>query len=98
MTFQRGEIRWAILLCLGLVVALYIPYIAGWMMTPPGYHYVWEVYNADEAAVYDAWMYQAMEGRWIFADLFTTEPQRPYFFNVFHLFWGKFSRDRKSVV
>lgn len=91
MTFQRGEIRWAIVLCLGLVVALYIPYIAGWMMTPPGYHYVWEVYNADEAAVYDAWMYQAMEGRWIFADLFTTEPQRPRFFNVFHLFWGKFS-------
>ncbi len=27
MTFQRGEIRWAIVLCLGLVVALYIPYI-----------------------------------------------------------------------
>jgi len=90
---KRTELRWAVLFALVVSLVLYLPYFAGYLLRPPGTHYVWEVYNADEAAVYESWLYQAMEGKWLLVDLFTTEPQpHPLFFNAYFVAFGKLAK------
>jgi hypothetical protein len=48
--------------------------------------------NPDEHNVYMSWMRQAADGKFLFLDLFTTEPQRAGFFHIFFLALGLAAR------
>ncbi len=46
----------------------------------------------DDAYVYHSWMRQAREGKWLFKDLFTTDPHTPFLFNLLFLLLGLIQR------
>ena len=62
-----------------------VPYLWGWLITPPGQVYTGFSFNVDDTAVYFSWMRQIEDGRFFLRNQFTTEPQRGVLFNLF--FW-----------
>lgn len=92
LRISKGELRWPIAISLLIVALTCLPYLFGWFITPPGYQYSGYLSNTDDQNVYLAYMRQAHDGRLVFTDQFTTEPQRPWFFHIFFLFLGVFSR------
>jgi len=90
---ERGELRWAAWFAAALMAATCLPYLFGIAATPPESRYMGFLSNPDEHNVYMGWMRQAMEGRWLFKDPFTTESQPGAgFFNVFFLALGWVAR------
>ncbi len=87
-----AELRWPLVFAAILIALTCLPYLFGWFITPPGYEYSGYLSNPDDHNVYLAYMRQAREGRLLFTDQFTTEPQKPWFFHSFFLTLGLFSR------
>ncbi|MBI3944438.1 MAG: hypothetical protein HY321_00815 [Armatimonadetes bacterium] len=81
------DFRWAALAAAAIVALSCAPYLFGWLLRPSDY--MWHVYNADDANVHLSWMRQAAEGRWLFTDRFTSEPQQPQFTHLLFLLLGK---------
>ncbi|MEA2552632.1 MAG: hypothetical protein QOJ65_808 [Fimbriimonadaceae bacterium] len=65
-----------------------VPTLANWRSTPPGSTYLGMQYNLDDHMVYAAWMRQAMDGRFLFDNRFTTEPQPGLTINLYFLVLG----------
>jgi len=84
--------RHLFLLVAFVVLTTWLPYLFGWWLTPPGTRYFWLIYNPDDQNVHLMWARQAMEGKWLFRDLFTTEPHPGLFTNLFSLLLGWFCR------
>lgn len=84
--------RRLLLLATAIVLTIWLPYIFGWWLTPPGMRYFWLIYNPDDQNVHLMWARQAMEGKVFFHDLFTTEPHPGLFTNLFSLLLGWFCR------
>lgn len=85
--------RWhLILLVTAIVLTTWLPYLFGWWLTPPNTRYFWLIYNPDDQNVHLMWARQAMEGKLLFHDLFTTEAHPGLFTNLFSLLLGWFCR------
>lgn len=84
--------RQLFLLITAIVFTTWLPYIFGWWLTPPETRYFWLIYNPDDQNVHLMWARQAMEGKFFFHDLFTTEPHPGLFTNLFSLLLGWFCR------
>ncbi len=81
-----------LLLVTAIVLTTWLPYLFGWWLTPPGTNYFWLIYNPDDQNVHLMWARQAMDGKFLFHDLFTTEPHPGLFTNLFSLLLGWFCR------
>lgn len=81
-----------LLLVAVIVLTTWLPYLFGWWLTPPGTNYFWLIYNPDDQNVHLMWARQAMDGKFLFRDLFTTEPHPGLFTNLFILLLGWFCR------
>jgi hypothetical protein len=92
LRLRKGELRWPMAVAGVIMAFTCLPYLFGWSITPPGFHYSGYLSNADEHNVYLAYMRQAHDGRQVFTDRFTTESQQPWFFHVFFLGLGIFAR------
>jgi len=69
-----------------------LPYLVGWLRTPPGLVYSGLVYNVDDSAVYLSWMDQARRGHFFLRNQFSTEAQKGVLFNLFFLLLGNVVR------
>ena len=73
------------------LLAISLPYLWALTTTPSGFVYGGLLYNPDDQNVHLAWARQAMDGRFFFRDLFTTENlngatpsgETPLFTNIF---------------
>jgi hypothetical protein len=78
---------------IALTVAItWLPYLFGWLITPPNMRYLWLVYNPDDQNVHLMWARQAMDGAWRFHDLYTTELHPGLFVHLYALALGWFCR------
>ncbi|MCX6343402.1 MAG: hypothetical protein NTU72_13620 [Fimbriimonadales bacterium] len=71
---------------IALIVAL--PTLMGLLMQPIGFAYLGIQYNFDDHMVYAGWMRQAMEGRLLFENRFTTIDQPGLTLNIWFLVLG----------
>ncbi|NIM05746.1 MAG: hypothetical protein GTO55_05880, partial [Armatimonadetes bacterium] len=92
LRLEKKELRWPLAVALVIIALTCLPYLFGWAITPPGFRYSGYLSNPDDHNVYFSYMRQAHDGSLVFVDQFTTEPQRPWFFHVFFLSLGLFSR------
>jgi hypothetical protein len=79
-----------------LVLAITLPYLWAWAVTPQDGVYGGLLYNPDDQNVHLAWARQARDGHYFFRDLFTTESlsngERPLFTNLYCVAIGLISR------
>ena len=87
-----GEWRWPAAVAAAVMGCTLLPYLLGWLLTPPGHVYGGWLASPDEHNVYLSWIRQARDGHPVFYNLFTTEPQKPYFFNLYLLVLGLVAR------
>lgn len=69
-----------------------LPYLLVWWYTPLNGFFPGVLYTADDHGVYFSWMRQAADGRLLFRNLFTTEPQQGAYFHLLFLLLGWLSR------
>lgn len=74
-----------------LLLAL-LPALYAVMQAPDGLHYLGFEYNTDDHMVYAAWMRQAMEGRLLMDNRFTTEPQPSLTIHLYFFLLGQIAR------
>ncbi len=67
--------RFVLYLALAAVGLAALPGLISALMAPEGSTYIGHVYNTDDHMVYAAWMRQAMEGRLLFDNRFSVDPQ-----------------------
>jgi hypothetical protein len=84
--------RWAAILAAVFMLLTCLPYLFGLAIRPSGYYYSGLLTNPDDHNVYLSYMRQAHDGRLLFTDQFTTEPQRGLMLDVFWLALGLFAR------
>ncbi|MBS1705951.1 MAG: hypothetical protein JST40_08760 [Armatimonadetes bacterium] len=65
-----------------------IPSLVALLSTPTGGRWIGYQYNTDDHMVYAAWMRQAIDGRWLFDNRFTTDSQPGLTFNIWFLVLG----------
>lgn len=77
--------RFAFWLGVSLVILTSLPYLYGWLRTPPGHVYTGvHALASGDMAVYGSYIEQVRDGRWLFVDLFTSEwPQR----SILNVLW-----------
>ena len=93
MTSSRdSSLRWAQLIALGAVVAAFLPYLCGYLHTPPGMRYMGFADHPYDQNSYLSRIEQAKEGKFFIRRDFTLEPQRPLFFNPFTWTLGVLAR------
>ncbi len=80
------------LFALATVIIVLIPAVLGYVSPPPGSRYLGYQYNLDDHMVYSAWMRQAMDGRFLFEDRFTTDPQPGLTAHLYFWTLGQFGR------
>ncbi|MDP3770828.1 MAG: polyprenol monophosphomannose synthase, partial [bacterium] len=87
------ERRFAVWLGVSLIILTSLPYLYGWLRTPPDHVYTGvHALASGDMAVYGSYIEQIRDGRWTFVDLFTSEwPQRS-FLNIFWLPVGLIAR------
>ncbi|MBX3112910.1 MAG: hypothetical protein KF857_13000 [Fimbriimonadaceae bacterium] len=86
---RAGLIRRYTLLFAGAAVVLaFLPTLFALVTAPPNTLYLGHQTNVDDHMVYAAWMRQAMEGRILFDNRFTTDPQPGLTFHVYFLLLG----------
>lgn len=84
-TTKRFVLYWA----LGCAVVSLIPFLIGLSKASSGTEtYLGYQYNTDDHMVYSAWMRQAMDGRLLFDNRFTTDPQPGLTVHVYFLVLG----------
>lgn len=74
-THDPDILKFAKRLALVLVFVSALPSLVAWLTVPTGSLYVGSAFNTDDHMVYAAWMKQAMEGRFLFENRFTTDAQ-----------------------
>jgi hypothetical protein len=81
-------------LILGAVAALLaaLPAFLGWFSTPDGALHLQQQTALDDQMVYAAWMQQAMQGRFLFENLFAVDPQPGLTFHLYFLLLGQVAR------
>ncbi|MGQ9523807.1 MAG: hypothetical protein ACUVTZ_03105 [Armatimonadota bacterium] len=86
--------RWVWLTAAVFALATTVPFLYGWLCTPPGYVFLWRssANNSVDMYQYLSWVRQAAEGKWLFEDLYTTEPHRPALFHLLFLLMGLLAR------
>ncbi|MGQ9737519.1 MAG: hypothetical protein ACUVRT_06320 [Armatimonadota bacterium] len=85
ITTEQAADRKAWTLILAVVLFTLLPYLFGaWLAL--GRKYFWINHNIDDNCVYLAWIRQAQEGHFFFANRFTTDPQPRLSTNLF--FWA----------
>ncbi|MEI7905255.1 MAG: hypothetical protein WCI43_07575 [Candidatus Firestonebacteria bacterium] len=87
---QNSILIWIFAILLALASAL--PYFAMNSGTPSGSVYMGSIGNGFDQASYLAWIKQGAEGKLLFSDNYTTEPQSGAFFHPFFLVCGWFVR------
>lgn len=87
-----SELRWPAVFAAVVMALTCLPYLYGLLIRPPGAYYSGLLTNPDEHNVYLAYMKQAVEGRWLLLDPFTSEPQSGRVLNVFFLKLGLLCR------
>jgi arabinosyltransferase C len=89
---SRSDKRFLIGLIVLAVLFAAIPSIVGLMGTPPGGAYLGYQYNTDDHMVYSAWMRQAMDGRFLMDNRFTTDAQPSLTINIYFFILGNLAR------
>jgi len=84
LTLFRAYTKWMALL---LSVLILLPTLIGLALKPAGL-YLGIQYNFDDHMVYAGWMRQAMEGRFLFENRFTTDPQPGLTLHLYFLVLG----------
>ncbi|MDH4388792.1 MAG: hypothetical protein QE269_08705 [Fimbriimonas sp.] len=84
LTLFRAYTKWMALL---LSVLILVPTLLGFALKPAGL-YLGIQYNFDDHLVYAGWMRQAMEGRFLFENRFTTDPQPGLTLHLYFLVLG----------
>lgn len=87
---QMRRFAWRLGLALAFIAAL--PALIGWIVTPPGGRYLGFQLNVDDHMVYTAWMRQALEGRFLFDNRFTTDAQPGLTLHLYFLVLGWISK------
>src|SRR5579885_2753146 len=65
-----------------------LPDVFNWLLRPLGSSYLGIQYNLDDHMVYAAWMRQAMDGRVLFDNRFTTDAQPGLTIHLYFLVLG----------
>ena len=90
------EKRWGWIILAAFLLAITLPYLWAWFITPLGQTWGGLLFSADDQNVHLAWARQVQGGAFFLRDLFTTEGlvsgDRPLFFNVLALLMGWISR------
>ena len=88
--FSTSERRRLLVLTTIFCLALILPYLWAWLLSPGDGVYSGLLYNPDDQNVHLSWARQAHDGAFFFRDLFTTEGlqngEKPLFTNL--LFWA----------
>ena len=84
LTLFRAYTKWMALL---LSVLILVPTLLGFALKPAGL-YLGIQYNFDDHMVYAGWMRQAIEGRLLFENRFTTDPQPGLTLHLYFLVLG----------
>src|SRR5690606_14404389 len=70
-----------------LLLAITLPYIWAWLLTPKGFHFSGILFNPADQNVHCAWAHQASNGHFTLRDIFTSESltaeARPLFVNLY---------------
>lgn len=69
-----------------------VPYLYGWLKTPPGFVYTGLTSNIDDCLVYFSWIREYADGRFAQRDLFSTEAQHPVLFYAWFWILGLLSK------
>ncbi len=88
MTQRRKFLAIAIAWSAFAAMLTLLPYLAGNSLAPAGTKFMWFIGNNLDQNSYMAWIKQGAEGRFLFEDKFTTEPQSGLFFFPFFLLLG----------
>lgn len=88
----KAEVKYAWGWAAALMALSCLPYLIVWWFTPLGSFFPGTLYTSDDHGVYFAWMRQATDGKLVFQNLFTTEPQRATYFHLFFLALGWLSK------
>jgi arabinosyltransferase C len=75
-------------LCVAVAVFSVLPNLAALAFAPPGASYLGYQFATDDQMVYAAWMRQAMEGRFLFDNRFTTDSQPGLTLHLYFLVLG----------
>lgn len=80
--------RYTLLFAVATVVLSFLPTLFALLTAPPNAIYLGHQTNLDDHMVYAAWMRQAMEGRFLFDNRFTTDPQPGLTIHLYFLVLG----------
>ena len=89
---SKHELGRASVWALGVMLVTCLPYLIVWFPTPLQHEFPWILFNSDDHGVYFAWMRQAVDGKVLFRNLFTTEPQRGIYLHAYFLALGQLAR------
>ncbi len=70
-------------------VAIIVPYLFGWSITPQGKVFTWALLNPDDVGVYVSAMRQGAAGNWLYHFTYSPEPWQPRFMLSLYLIAGK---------
>jgi arabinosyltransferase C len=85
---NRPDRKFVLILAIAAVFIAAIPSLIALMRVPVGGAYLGFQYATDDHMVYSAWMRQAVEGRFLFDNRFTTDPQPGLTIHLYFLFLG----------
>ncbi len=84
--------EWLIAIILIVLFLTSLPYAVGLLLTPSGMKFLGLLRLKDDLAVYLSWIEQVRQGSPFFENLFTNQPQKHPFFNIFALIIGELCR------
>jgi hypothetical protein len=84
--------KWVRLLSLAVIAIAFIPYLYGYLQTPPGMVYMGFADHPYDQNAYISYIQQASEGKIFIRRDHTLEYQRPLFFMPFNLILGRVAR------
>jgi hypothetical protein len=89
---KRDEWRWAAWVAALILLASWLPYLAGWIAAPADSHFTGIVYNPLDGQTYIAKMRLGAEGSWLLHLVYTPESQHGVFIFLFYLLLGHVAR------
>lgn len=90
--YEKEKKEWLIAVILIVLFLTSLPYAVGLLLTPPGMKFLGLLRLKDDLAVYLSWIEQVRQGDLLFENLFTNQPQKHPFFNIFVLIVGGLCR------
>lgn len=83
-----SDSKFALRLATVITFLVALPTLLNWIFRPTGSLYLGIQYNFDDHMVYLGWMHQAMEGKFLFENRFTTDPQPGLTIHLWFLILG----------